>query len=64
MARETLPVEECLRTLGYTLYAKPYAGEAYLAPADSAALAAWLGLEHVALNCTSSDAARLRRCLG
>ena len=43
VARETLPVEECLRTLGYTLYAKPYAGEAYLAPADSAALAAWLG---------------------
>ncbi len=28
------------------------------------ALAAWLGLERVALNCTSSDAARLRRCLG
>ena len=42
VARETLPVEECLRTLGYTLYAKPYAGEAYLAPADSAALAAWI----------------------
>jgi predicted metalloprotease with PDZ domain len=41
--RETLPVEECLRTLGYTLYAKPYAGEAYLAPADAAALAAWIG---------------------
>ena len=43
-ARETLPVEECLRTLGYTLYAKQYAGEAYLAPADSAALEAWLGV--------------------
>lgn len=42
-ARETLPVEECLRTVGYTLYAKPYAGEAYLAPADSAALATWIG---------------------
>ncbi|MGH2950945.1 MAG: hypothetical protein ACRDKX_02740, partial [Solirubrobacterales bacterium] len=42
-ARETLPVEECLQTLGYTLYAKPYAGEAYVAPADTAALAAWLG---------------------
>jgi predicted metalloprotease with PDZ domain len=41
--RETLPVEECLATLGYTLYAKPYAGEAYLAPADAAALAAWIG---------------------
>lgn len=41
-ARETLPVEDCLRTLGYTLYAKPYAGEAYLAPADTAALRAWL----------------------
>lgn len=43
-ARETLPVEECLRTLGYTLYAKQYAGEAYLAPADSVALEAWLGV--------------------
>jgi predicted metalloprotease with PDZ domain len=42
-AREDLPVEECLRTLGYTLYSKPYAGEAYLAPADSAALSAWIG---------------------
>jgi len=42
-ARETLPVEACLRTLGYTLYAKPYAGEAYLAPADTVALRAWLG---------------------
>ena len=41
--RETLPVEECLGTLGYTLYAKPYAGDAYLAPADPAALAAWIG---------------------
>ena len=29
--------------LGYTLYSKRYAGEAYLAPADSAALSAWLG---------------------
>jgi predicted metalloprotease with PDZ domain len=43
VARETMPVEECLGALGYTLYAKPYAGEAYLAPADSAALNAWLG---------------------
>jgi predicted metalloprotease with PDZ domain len=42
-AREDLPVEACLRTLGYTLYSKPYAGEAYLAPADSAALEAWIG---------------------
>ena len=42
-ARETLPVEACLRTLGYTLYSEPYAGEAYLAPADTAALRAWIG---------------------
>jgi predicted metalloprotease with PDZ domain len=43
VGRETLPVEECLRQFGYTLYAKPYAGEAYLAPTDGAALAAWIG---------------------
>ena len=43
VARETIPVAECLETLGYTLYAKPYAGEAYLAPANSAALEEWIG---------------------
>lgn len=42
-AREELPVEACLTTLGYALYAKPYAGEAYLAPSDSTTLAAWIG---------------------
>ena len=42
VARETLPVEACLRTLGYTVYAKPYAGEAYLAPSDDVAVASWL----------------------